>query len=106
MWTLFLLVASSMAAETNVFGPAGPPAVQPVVATISATGMGYPPRHMRGTQARLMAQRAAEVVAVRNLGRKLGLPPGSPVGPFRYVATRRLPNGAVEVTVEATLRSR
>jgi hypothetical protein len=55
---------------------------------------------MRGAQARLMARRAAEVVAVRNLASKLGLPSGARVPSFRYVEARELKGGAVEVTVE------
>ena len=108
MWMTLLLAIAAFPATSNsaIFGPVPRPISTPNAVKVTASGVGYPPPHMRGAQARLMAQRAAEVVAVRNLSRKLGLPPGSPVGPFRYVATRRLPNGAVEVTVEATLRSR
>ena len=74
--------------------------VQAVV-VVRATGIGYPPPRMKGAQARLMARRAAEVAAVRSLGRKLGLGSNARVGNFKYVAARYLPGGAVEVTVEA-----
>jgi len=73
-----------------------------VPATVTARGMGFPPRHMRGAQAKLMARRAAEVVAVRNLAAQLGLPAGARVRSFRYVSAQELPGGAVEVTVETT----
>ena len=69
-------------------------------ATVQAVGVGYPPPRMQGVQARLMARRAAEVVAVRNLTAKLGLGPRARVPAFRYVATKHLANGSVEVTVE------
>jgi hypothetical protein len=59
---------------------------------------------MRGPQARLMARRAAEVDAIRNLGVRLNLRQGSRIGSFRYVTTRDLPNGAIEVTVEKKVR--
>jgi len=56
---------------------------------------------MKGAQARLMARRAAEVSAVRNLGKKLGLDSTSRVRQFTYESIRYLANGQVEVTVKA-----
>lgn len=85
---------------------------------IRATGVGYPPGHMTGGRARLMARRAAEVVAVRNLAVKLSgrQPQTADVGStysrlnttiqgFRYLPPRHLPDGSVEVTVEMSLTS-
>ncbi|MFH1110861.1 MAG: hypothetical protein V1790_16935 [Planctomycetota bacterium] len=72
-------------------------------ATVRAVGIGYPPPRMHGAQARLMTRRAAEVVAVRNLAAKLGLGPRARLPAFRYVATKHLANGSVEVTVETTV---
>jgi hypothetical protein len=69
-------------------------------ATVRASGIGYPPRHMRGPQARLMARRAAEVVAVRNLTRTLGHGWSARVRGFRYVSTTYRPDGSVLVVVE------
>lgn len=50
-----------------------------------------------------MARRAAEVTAVRNLARKMQ-ESGRTLQGFRYVSTRRLQNGVIEVTVEAFAR--
>ena len=83
-------------------GPAPSQATRPPqVTVVTATGIGRPPRHMHGAHARLMARRAAEVNALRNLQVKLGKGPSGSTGPFRYVATRFLRGGVVEVTVEA-----
>ena len=108
MWMTLLLAFAAIPAPSGAafFRPVPRPISTPVAVTVTATGTGYPPQHMRGAQARMMAKRAAEVIAVRNLGVKLGLPPGSQIGPFRYVGTHFLPNGSVEVTVETTVRSR
>lgn len=78
--------------------------VRPVsTQVVLATGVGRPPAHLRGVQARLMARRAAEVVAVRNLARKLGFSRHTRVRGFRYLPARFLRNGWVEVTVEYRL---
>jgi len=68
---------------------------------------------MTGARAKLMARRAAEVVAVRNLAASLrGQPvPAGQAGVarsrldgvvrgFRYLPARELPDGTIEVTVE------
>ena len=69
-------------------------------ATVRAVGVGYPPGRMHGAQGRLMARRAAEVAAVRNLARKLHLGSQARLPAFRYSATKYLANGSVEATVE------
>lgn len=67
---------------------------------VRAKGFGRPPAHLSGARARLMARRAAEVTAVRNLAAKLRLPPGSYVRGFRYLPPIYRPDGWVEVVVE------
>ena len=69
------------------------------VANVAATGLGRPQPNIGGGRARLMAKRAAEVIAVRNLARKLGLGPRATVRGFRYLPAKYLPDGRVEVTV-------
>jgi len=78
------------------------PAKPVQVVTVQATGVGFPPRHMKGARARLMAQRAAEVVAVRNLAGRLGH--RSSVHGFRYVSARTNADGSVYVVVETKVR--
>ena len=75
------------------------PVPAPVV-LVRATGIGYPPPRMRSPRARLMARRAAEVVAVRNLARKLGYGDHATLRGFRYVSALYRADGSVEVTVE------
>lgn len=82
----------------SVGQPMRPPFVQPVV---RATGVGYPPMGMQGPQARLMAQRAAEVNAVRNLSNMLGGGPRAYLSGFHYVSRAKRADGSFEVTVEA-----
>ena len=72
-------------------------------AVVQAVGIGYPPPRMSGARGRQMARRAAEVVAVRNLAVKLRIGPQARLPSFRYVATKHLRNGSVEVTVETTV---
>lgn len=67
---------------------------------IRAVGVGRPPPHMKGAQAKLMARRAAEVIAVRNLARRLGMGRRARLRGFRYVFTQYRPDGTVKVVVE------
>ena len=71
------------------------PATQASV--VRARGIGRPPRHLTGTRAHLMARRAGEVTAVRNLAKALGT---RRVRGFRYVSYLTRADGTVEVTVE------
>lgn len=73
--------------------------------SVQAVGIGYPQRHLKGARARLMARRAAEVVAVRNLARKLGYPRRAAIRGFRYVSAEYLDDGSVRVTAEYPLRA-
>jgi len=68
--------------------------------TIRENGIGRPPRNLQGPRARLMARRAAEVQAVRNLARKLGLPRHTVVRGIHYTKTDYHPNGTVVVEVQ------
>lgn len=70
-------------------------------APVRASGIGYPPRGMRGPQGNLMARRAAEVVAVRNLAARLGHGWSAHLRGFRYVSTTYRRDGSVLVVVEA-----
>ena len=82
---------------------------------IRATGIGRPPRGRPAAQSRLMARRAAQIVAVRNLAREVGGLEDAPAGGtgrmtstttirgFRYVSSRLLPDGRGQVTVELPL---
>jgi len=93
-----IMWAAGEMARGQAMYPAGARADEVVV--VRAMGTGYPPKHLRGVRARLMAQRAAEVVAVRNLARQLGYGPRAVVQGFRYVSASVNPNGSVTVVVE------
>jgi hypothetical protein len=85
-------------------------------AVVQASGVGRPPPNMTGPQAKLMARRAAEVIAVRNLAARLqgraaqhastGTGHASVdalIRGYRYLPATVLPDGSVEVTVELPL---
>ena len=95
MYASFALIAVLTVGGAN---PGMAPVAESII--VRATGLGYPPPGMRAGQARLMARRAAEVTAVRNLATRLQLGPQARLPAFRYVATKNLANGSVEVTVE------
>jgi len=76
------------------------------LARIRATGIGYPPGHLRGAQARLMAQRAALIKAIKNLSVRLGLGPGAKISGYQVVQTVRLADGGYRVTVEIMVKPR
>ena len=105
MRTLLVLLAS-------VFLSAGFAVAHPnhtnTANTLRATGIGKPSRGKSPVIARLMARRAAEVVAVRNLARKLRAPTAdrrttthlsATISGFRYLPPVYRPDGTVEVTV-------
>ncbi|MEW6358762.1 MAG: hypothetical protein AB1696_20675 [Planctomycetota bacterium] len=76
---------------------------------LRASGVGYAPAHLAGTaRGRLMAERAATVVAARNLARHLyGIPPtdgfAAYVPPVRTIGVRPLYGYGVEAVVETEL---
>jgi hypothetical protein len=84
-------------------------------AVIRASGIGRRPAGKTPAQAKLMARRAAEVVALRNLAAKLhgqGINDDGDrieartealIRGFRYLPPRELQDGSVEVTVELPL---
>lgn len=100
----FLLVAlgsSPADAPRNGAAPAPTQAAQLVSGrVVQAKGLGKPAPGRPKAQARLMARRAAEVTAVRNLGNKLAVPRGGSVRSFRYVSYVHRADGSVEVVVE------
>ncbi len=94
MLTVVMMLGLTVSEPPPVAGAPSP------AGAVQAVGVGYPPAGVRGAQARLMARRAAEVVAVRNLAAKLRLAPRARLPAFRYVGTKHFTNGSVEVTVE------
>ncbi len=101
-----MMTAIGYAMIWSALNGAGPltSGVRGEVVSIRAVGVGYPPRHLRGVRATLMAQRAAEVVAVADLARRLGYGRKARVRGFRYVSASVRPDGSVEVVVEKRVR--
>lgn len=67
---------------------------------VRATGIGHPPPNSAGSEARLMAQRAAEVDALRNLAKQLGYDDPATIRDFRFVSVDSLADDSVQVVVE------
>jgi len=86
-------------ATTAMAGPV--PASTTRQTPLEAIGVGYPPARLAQPQARLMARRAAEVSAVRNLYREIN--PADPVQrvPFRYVSSVTRTDGSIVVRVSS-----
>jgi hypothetical protein len=96
-------------ASSGVLGPT----------VIRATGIGRADPHTHGDRARLMAEQAARMVALRNLLVRLNQPATAPASQpasgriqingvlrgYRFLPTRFLPDGTAEVTVELPLIS-
>ncbi len=99
------MLGTLFAIAVVMHGPLSQPATRSPVRVIRAMGLGHPPPWMSGGQARLMARRAAEVRAVRNLAVKLGFGRRARVRGFRYAATIYRPDGSVEVVVEQPVRT-
>lgn len=91
-------------ATTAMAGPNPASTTRPT--PVEAVGVGYPPSRLTGPQAGLMARRAAEVGAVRNLYREINS--ANPVQrvPFRYVSSVTRPDGSIVVRVSGVPRRR
>lgn len=101
------------AASSPSSGQAQPAQAVVEQAVIRAVGIGRPPEGKTGPQATLMARRAAEVVALRNLaamveGQHVSQSPGGEItattkgfiAGYTLLPPRTLPDGTVEVAVE------
>jgi hypothetical protein len=96
------MVAELLVILAAVSGPLQASVPQADVDVIWAAGLGLPPPGMSGAQARLMARRAAEVRAVRNLTVKLGYGRRTTIRGFRYVSTTYRSDGSIRVVVTYT----
>lgn len=74
--------------------------VSPPAHVVMVSGVGRAPARVAGPQAKLMARRAAEVVAVRNLAKELHLSSPATLSGFRYGSAAHHADGSVTVTVE------
>ena len=96
------MAAQLLVIMVTVSGPLQAPAPQTDVHVTWATGVGLPPPRRAGAQARLMAKRAAEVRAVRNLAVKLGYGCRTTIRGYRYVSTTYRSDGSIRVVVTYT----
>ncbi|MEK6674783.1 MAG: hypothetical protein AABZ47_03915 [Planctomycetota bacterium] len=80
--------------------PFDPSGVTPQPVLQEAVGIGRPPARGSVAQRRLMARRAGEVVAVRQLARECSTPNGQVFRGFRYGSARTLSHGRLVVKVE------
>lgn len=74
--------------------------VQRVTPVVRAQGWGRPPAKYTGARAKLMARRAAEVVALRNLAARLDLPPGGVLRGFTWRPPTYHADGSVTIIAE------
>lgn len=74
--------------------------VQRVTPVVRAQGWGRPPAKYAGARAKLMARRAAEVVALHNLAARLDLPPGGVLRGFTWRPPTYHADGSVTIIVE------
>ncbi len=97
MIATYLLIAPLWLAAPD---PQAVPTTASSVQFIVVTGEGRAPARATGSQARLMAKRAAEVVALRNLSKELGLASPASLSGFRDVSYKYHADGSVTATVE------
>ena len=100
MFATFIVIGILIPGPLGSRAHAGLPPLVRSPNTIRATGIGQPPSHITGSRATMMARRAADVIAVRNLANKLGLGRRATIRGFRYVLTEYRPDGSVRVVVE------
>lgn len=97
MIATYLLLAPLWLATPDPQAVQTPP---PAAHFVLVTGNGRAPARATGPQTRLMAKRAAEIVALRNLSKELGLASPASLSGFRYVSSAHHADGSVTVTVE------
>lgn len=96
MISTWLLIAPMILTNPSVQTSTAAPAQRVIV----VSGEGRAPARMRGPQARLMARRAAEVVALRNLAHELNLPTPATLTRFRFISAAHRSDGSVVVVLE------
>ncbi|MHC5110894.1 MAG: hypothetical protein ACYTHJ_13575 [Planctomycetota bacterium] len=100
---LLALICLLITGSSAMPAKAAPP-VNGVTQVIRVEGKGLPPKKYQGNRARMMARRAAEVVAVRNLARHLGLRSPARLRGFKYRQPVYHKDGSVTVSVEYRVR--